>query len=299
MENANTNVKSLQTDVKKLNAKVEEYDQTIQQYSDMCDGITGNNNDFDKRLSRRFRIDHIRPRPIVVKFTYYKEKEMIKQAGHEKLPNSDYCVKDQYQKEMEDKRRPLYQIADELRKNKDNKVVLQPDNVTKGDTNNRTGTGNQDRSNGNQTSNNRQRINTQAVDENHWSRTFYRRQNQQKQIENTGITVQNKFNALSTPTIGETSTRFSKHAVKKKATSPLDSENLFKKQHYCVSSNSESDNHNTDSNIYPSQEPTTSPMHTEAMEPPNQISDHTPAVSTPAPPNNCVSKIDENTVVQN
>ncbi|KAH3709598.1 hypothetical protein DPMN_069062 [Dreissena polymorpha] len=50
MENANSNVKSLQTDVKKLSAKVEEYDRTIQQYSDICNGITGNNNDFDKRL---------------------------------------------------------------------------------------------------------------------------------------------------------------------------------------------------------------------------------------------------------
>ncbi|KAH3719950.1 hypothetical protein DPMN_062835 [Dreissena polymorpha] len=49
---------------------------------------------------------------------------MIRQAGHEKLPNSDYWVKDQYPKELEDKRRSLYQIADELRKNKDNKVVL-------------------------------------------------------------------------------------------------------------------------------------------------------------------------------
>ncbi|KAH3873692.1 hypothetical protein DPMN_036929 [Dreissena polymorpha] len=51
MENANSNVKSLQTDVKKLSEKVEEYDLTLQQYSDICDGITGNNNDFDKRLS--------------------------------------------------------------------------------------------------------------------------------------------------------------------------------------------------------------------------------------------------------
>ncbi|KAH3709599.1 hypothetical protein DPMN_069063 [Dreissena polymorpha] len=82
---------------------------------------------------------------------------MIKPAGHEKLPNSDYWVKDQLPKEMEDKRRPLYQIADELRKNKDNKVVLVrdrlfvngqvysqqlSDNVTKGDKNTRTSTGN-------------------------------------------------------------------------------------------------------------------------------------------------------------
>ncbi|KAH3730633.1 hypothetical protein DPMN_056623 [Dreissena polymorpha] len=149
---------------------------------------------------------------------------------------------------MEDKRRSLYQIADELRKNKDNKVVLvrdrlfvngqvytqqQSDNATKADTNTRTSTSNQKRSNGNQTSNNRQRMNTQAVDETHWSRTFYRRQSQHKLIENTGITIHNKFNELSTPSIGETSTRFSKHAGKKKATSPLDSENQFKK-HHCL-----------------------------------------------------------------
>ncbi|KAH3729032.1 hypothetical protein DPMN_054995 [Dreissena polymorpha] len=51
MENANTNVKSLQTDVKTLSAKMAEYDLSIQQYSDMCDDITGNNNDFEKSLS--------------------------------------------------------------------------------------------------------------------------------------------------------------------------------------------------------------------------------------------------------
>ncbi|KAH3709600.1 hypothetical protein DPMN_069064 [Dreissena polymorpha] len=131
-------------------------------------------------------------------------------------------------------------------------------------------------------------MNTQAVDETHWSRTFNHRQTQHKLIENTGITIHNKFNELSTPTIGETRTRFSKHAGKKKATSPRDSENQFKKQHFCVSSDSELDStENSDTN--PSQEPISSPIHTEAMQSPNKISDH-----TLAPPNNSVSEIDEN-----
>ncbi|KAH3729033.1 hypothetical protein DPMN_054996 [Dreissena polymorpha] len=156
---------------------------------------------------------------------------MIKHAGQQKLSNSDYWVKDQYPKEMEDKRRPLYKIADELRKHKYNKVVQvrdrlfangkpyipqQTNSVNKGNLTTMTNASNQNKGSGNQTSTNTQRTNTHALEENHWSRTFYRRQSHQQRIDNSGITTQNKFSALSTPASGETSTRFFKHAGKKK-----------------------------------------------------------------------------------
>ncbi|KAH3774457.1 hypothetical protein DPMN_175839 [Dreissena polymorpha] len=66
---------------------------------------------------------------------------------------------------------------------------------------------NQNRGSGNQTSTSTQQTNTHALDENHWSRTFYRRYSYQQRIDNSLITTQNKFNELSTPASGGTSTR--------------------------------------------------------------------------------------------
>ena len=80
-------------------------------------------------------------RPIVVKFLNYKDKEIIRQAAPRKLKNTTFGVNEQFPKEIADRRRLLYPIMKEERRQnrKANLVVdrLFTENVTyvvRGDT---------------------------------------------------------------------------------------------------------------------------------------------------------------------
>lgn len=55
------------------------------------------------------RPDNRRPRPIVVKFEHFKQKELVKSRGRE-LRGTDFSVNDQFPKEILERRRSLFPI---------------------------------------------------------------------------------------------------------------------------------------------------------------------------------------------
>lgn len=77
----------------------------------------------------RFNPRHRYPRPIVAKFTYYKDKERVKQTAVKKLKHTNYWVKDHYPQEIEERRKQLYQAAKTARQDPNNKVRLVRDKL--------------------------------------------------------------------------------------------------------------------------------------------------------------------------
>jgi hypothetical protein len=208
----------------------------------------------------RYKQDRARPRPIVVKFNLFKQKEKIKQIAREKLTDSEYWVKDQYPREMEEKRKGLYSIADESRKNPENRVNFVRDRLyvngiqqfpNERQNNQRNHDGYNPHYNRPSENNNRnyQRT-TLSRNERQQSRTFYRKSsshgtnnqwpNQIKMNNQTPIT-NNKGPSL---------------AGKKKATSPLETDSTFKKP-YIVYSDSDSDSNDEQSILLLNNDPKT------------------------------------------
>ena len=213
----------------------------------------------------RFAPDKPRPRPIVVKFTHYKDKEHVKHLGHAVLGTTDYWVKDQYPREMEEKRKLLYDVADEARKNPENKVRLVkdklfinnkqyiPDNTKQQQQQQpqqhyrRTDGRYSGRyySTNSSADDNRAATQYRRQDNMQWSRTFYNRQSTPRAAQQTSNTHsspranQNNeknnpwLNKLSVPgnqTPKDGENQRPSHAGKKKAQSPLESEKTTKKQ---------------------------------------------------------------------
>ena len=56
------------------------------------------------------RDDRQRPRPMVAKFTYYKDKDLVRKAGFENLKGTKFYINEQFPKEIEDRRRRLYPV---------------------------------------------------------------------------------------------------------------------------------------------------------------------------------------------
>jgi prefoldin subunit 5 len=77
----------------------------------------------------RYNIKAQYPRPIVAKFTFYKDKEFIRLRAPSVLKNTNYYVKEQYPHEIEEKRKPLYKIAKDARENPENSVKLVRDKL--------------------------------------------------------------------------------------------------------------------------------------------------------------------------
>lgn len=75
----------------------------------------GNMHRFGKRNNHR-------PRPIIARFLYYADLDMVKKAGY-KLQGTQFGVNEQFPLEIEQKRRRLYPIMKEEKKKK-SKVVL-------------------------------------------------------------------------------------------------------------------------------------------------------------------------------
>lgn len=326
---ANTQLSEFRKEIKVVQTKVTEYDRTIQQYSDICDDISVNNNEIDKRLYKlekqiqsledkhssleqktdntdervtdiqwrcmrenllfcgipeatnykdegenceqilqtfiknnlgiereipldrahrlgRFKKDNARPRPIVAKFTYFKDKEHVKATSLEKLPDTDFWVKEHYPREIEDKRRPLYEIAKQFRSVPENKVRLVRDKLfvngqlyKQGNTDNENPTRDFNKryasatTASNDADRRYMRTTSQISNGSQWGRTFYRRNynTPTHQVANT-IKTFNKFATLAE----QPTPRRQNLAGKKKATSPLENaENSSKKQHIEIS----------------------------------------------------------------
>ena len=85
---------------------------------------------FDRvhRLGRNY--DKDKPRPIVAKFENYSDREKVRKASYEvNKERNGYSVREQFPFEIEQRRKVLYPIMHEYRKNKDNKVVLIKDKL--------------------------------------------------------------------------------------------------------------------------------------------------------------------------
>jgi uncharacterized coiled-coil protein SlyX len=68
------------------------------------------------RLGRKMR-DQIKPRPIIAKFNDLKDKDLVKFKAADTLKGSKYGIREQFPKEIEMRRKPLYV---EMKKAKDN-----------------------------------------------------------------------------------------------------------------------------------------------------------------------------------
>ena len=86
--------------------------------------------DFDRvhRLGR-FRPGQSRPRPIVAKFTFYRDKEYVRQEAPKVLIGTGYSVNEQFPQEIETRRKVLYPVAKSARQNQSNKVRLVRDKL--------------------------------------------------------------------------------------------------------------------------------------------------------------------------
>ena len=86
--------------------------------------------EFDRvhRLGR-FRPGNSRPRPIVAKFTFYRDKEFVRHQAPKVLIGTEYSVNEQFPKAIEDRRKVLYPIAKNARRNESNKVRLVRDKL--------------------------------------------------------------------------------------------------------------------------------------------------------------------------
>lgn len=88
---------------------------------------------FDRvhRLDRPKKHPQAGPRPIVVKFERYTDKEKIRKAGFEmnRIPNSKFKVREQYPDEIEEQRRNLYPVMFRFKQNRRNRVNLVRDKL--------------------------------------------------------------------------------------------------------------------------------------------------------------------------
>ena len=69
------------------------------------------------------------PRPIIAKFTNYKDKEAIRQLAPQTLIGKSFGIREHFPQEIEDKRKILYPIAKSARQNQTNRVRLVRDKL--------------------------------------------------------------------------------------------------------------------------------------------------------------------------
>lgn len=63
------------------------------------------------------------PRPIVAKFSFFKDREAIRKSGR-LLANTNYSIREQFPEEIERRRKPLYPLLRQARKNKQRAVMV-------------------------------------------------------------------------------------------------------------------------------------------------------------------------------
>ena len=86
------------------------------------------NNAFDRVHRRRYSG---KPRLIVAKFESFTDREMIRKAGMvlNNRPNSTYRVREQFPKEIEDRRKVLYSAMFRLKSNPQNRISIVRDKL--------------------------------------------------------------------------------------------------------------------------------------------------------------------------
>lgn len=69
------------------------------------------------------------PRPIVAKFEHFKDRELVRTAAPKTLKDKPYGVREQFPKVIEERRKNLYPVMKQARRNKENKVRLVRDKL--------------------------------------------------------------------------------------------------------------------------------------------------------------------------
>ena len=77
----------------------------------------------------RYRRDQPFPRPIVVKFTFFKDKEIVRQAAPKTLIGTRYRVNEHFPAEIENRRKLLYPVVKSARQTESNRVKLVRDKL--------------------------------------------------------------------------------------------------------------------------------------------------------------------------
>ena len=77
----------------------------------------------------RFSASQRYHRPIVAKFTYYKDKELVRHEAPKRLIGSRFRVKEHFPPEIEEKRKLLYNDANMARRNPNNRVKIVRDKL--------------------------------------------------------------------------------------------------------------------------------------------------------------------------
>ena len=72
----------------------------------------------------KFKPNQNYPRPIIAKFTNYKDKEYVRRAAPKTLIGTQFRVNEHFPQEIENKRKQLYPEAKRARQNKNNEVRL-------------------------------------------------------------------------------------------------------------------------------------------------------------------------------
>jgi len=191
----------------------------------------------------RYNRRNLRPRPIVVKFTFFKDRELVRSASRQALTGTDFGISEQFPQEIEEKRKKLYSVAKKARENVNNKVNLVRDKLyingqlyipntegtTKDDRYRAPYRNNRDDP---ATSNTRERSRGVNVSNRAWTRTYTRTTQNGAQTNNTADDIQhnNRFSVLAETTPNNPPPY--RAWGKKKATSPLEQPGTFKKQNY-------------------------------------------------------------------
>ena len=75
------------------------------------------------RVYQQPRGQPARPRTIVAKFTYFKDRERVRKSAN-RLRGTNYGIREQYPEEVEQRRKPLYPILRQARQEKKKAVLI-------------------------------------------------------------------------------------------------------------------------------------------------------------------------------
>ena len=123
------------------------------------------------RLGRRRR-DQLNPRPIIAKFVNFKEREEIRYQASDKLTGTTYGIVEQYPREIEDRRKPLYEVVKKA-KEEGHRARLIKDKLYINNELQNQYHGNQDRPNYNKKSNYTGNHNRSSAHTNNYNRSSY------------------------------------------------------------------------------------------------------------------------------
>ena len=176
------------------------------------------------------------PRPIIAKFERYKDKEYVKMQAPNKLKGKRFGVNEQYPKEVEEVRKTLYGEMKRAKRNPQNRVKLIRDklfvnNVQVNPRETSKYVNNSRPEYGPEQSYRKTRYSANTNDRTNKTRVFYPRTYESRQNPTTA----NRYEYLThddseprTPLLDTTNSRSG--CGKKKAVSPLEEENLIKRQ---------------------------------------------------------------------